>query len=96
MPGPWRWDAGGGFIVAADHKMVCEFGSPSKSGVRPANARLIAAAPELLTALLATWIIIESEPDFLDHIGHCTSKVTGKTLHETVRAAIAKATGEAA
>ena len=58
-----------------------------------ANGRLLTASPRLFRALVATWIIIEGSPDILHHVGHCTSKDTGKTLHETVRELIAEVEG---
>ena len=50
-PYPWRWDAETGCIVDANGKTVCEFHSSSESPARPANARILAAAPALLANL---------------------------------------------
>lgn len=52
--------------------------------------KLKAQAAELRRCLIATWIIIEGDKATLHHVGHCTSKVTGKTLHETVRDLLAQ------
>lgn len=95
-PGPWtvsEYKLGFGREVVANDGSVCTVaGTSGTQKEAEANARLIAAAPELFRALVATWIIIEGSPDMLDRVGHCTSKDTGKTLHETVRAIIARAT----
>jgi len=45
-------------------------------------------AKDLHRALVATWIIIEGDEEFLEHIGQCESRVTGKSLHQTTRDAI--------
>lgn len=49
---------------------------------------------QLLRTLIATWIFIEGDEDFLDHIGQATSKDTGKSLHQTAREIIASANAE--
>jgi hypothetical protein len=91
-PGPWTWQEGDGNempkLIAGD-KEVCNFGDdttyyPSK-GEPPndADARLIAAAPELLEALRhIEGVALADEPRDLPGIV------------QTARAAIAKATGE--
>lgn len=54
-PGPWRaeptgpWD--GWEVVAKDGATVCNGLGSQREPIRAANARLIAAAPELLEAL---------------------------------------------
>lgn len=82
-PGPWEVLAGpewGGFTVGGQRIVATmrEWGFP---GEAEANARLIAAAPDLLAAL-------ESAEDVLSETDTHLS-----TLHK-VRAAIAKAKGE--
>lgn len=47
-PGPWRWSHG--WIEAGD-KMVCEMASAEGQEQEAANARLIAAAPEMLDVI---------------------------------------------
>jgi hypothetical protein len=95
-PGPWRlWIAQdarphsiylggnlGSIEVPHDH---CDFHDPSGALAKEqlCNARLIAAAPELLEALLAVRAFINGEADAAEPFG-------------MVRAAIAKATGESA
>ena len=76
-PGPWRYEYEPGFcgeLIAANGTIIAEFISEP----RPPNARLIAAAPELLEALQG--LITGAEA-----MGWNTKKA---------RAAIAKATGE--
>ena len=58
-------------------------GDANQSGDGEANARLIAASPEMLAALMAA----KSEM-------HYFTATRGSEAHELVRAAIAKATGE--
>lgn len=77
-PGPWRYDYAPGYcgeLLAANGTTLAEFVTePSE-----ANARLIAAAPDLLEALI-----------------DIAEKSTDAGAIECARAAIAKATGEAA
>ncbi len=86
-PGPWRYEYEPGYngeLIAANETIIAEFISEP----RPPNARLIAAAPDLLEALQR---ISLAKPDQLDHsidvaiIERCAN---------VARAAIAKATGE--
>ena len=58
MPGPWQakptgpWDGWDGWSVeGADEQVVCDVRGSQWDGTRAANARLIAAAPDLLDAL---------------------------------------------
>lgn len=80
-PGPWALDDDGfvygeGFIVSDPHS------SPEIDlDEREANARLIAAAPELLAAL--EWAL--DDPD---------SEILGEEWANAAQAAIAKAKGE--
>lgn len=76
-PGSWRYEYGPGFcgaLISARGTIIAEFISEP----RPSNARLIAAAPDLLEALQG--LIAGAEA-----MGWNTKKA---------RAAIAKATGE--
>lgn len=95
-PGPWAitLDAMDTFVSSADGKTICEiahsrdFSNPAKECV--ANARLIAAAPDLLDALDALTITILQnccEDDYANMHGL-------KKYVERARAAIAKARGE--
>ena len=45
----------------------------------------------LKNALIATWIILESDPEQLIWMNNCRSSKTGETLESLVRRAIAEA-----
>ena len=86
-PGPWHIADGSKLMVHAGDVWVA-----STMGVRgdtgEANARLIAAAPDLLEALYP-FVAQNTSEEFIT--------ITVKSAHVTrARAAIAKATGEAA
>lgn len=89
-PGPWQYAFEGGtvaFIVEADGTTVAKISTTENSTAHsalPANARLIAAAPDLLNALE---IILNMS---LMDKGHWA-----KTIEMEAFAAIAKAKGEA-
>lgn len=96
-PGPWI--TGDAAIWALDD---CEFHAivdcPLNQTCRDtetawANARLIAAAPDLLAALQAVWKFFE--PVYVSAMADDTERTAQDELMDTVRAAIAKATGEA-
>jgi hypothetical protein len=82
-PGPWRYDYAPGFcgeLLAANGTTLAEFVSePSE-----ANARLIAAAPELLEALQGLLRGIANGPD----------EANAAMLVAKARDAVNKATGE--
>ncbi len=62
-----------------------------------ANARLIAAAPDLLAACLAADTGIDVDLCYYDHHGNCQAnglQPKGECYMELIRAAIAKATQE--
>lgn len=84
-PGPWHVDdAGRDTYVTSDHEHICRLEGNTLSADK-ANARLIAAAPELLDAL-------QKIPQrYLDDMDAHTPGITN-----LIRAAIAKATGAAA
>jgi hypothetical protein len=66
------------------------------SGDPEADARLIAAAPELLKALESVWLWMESQADGQSKGGHATFDLLMlREQREIARAAIAKATWEA-
>ena len=78
-PGPWTYEAeetGFAGAIVATTGWICDFDTDPSL----ANARLIAAAPDLLEALQA--VIAEHEDGY------------GLKCVEQVKAAIAKATGE--
>ncbi len=92
-PGPWRhagrkggWDG----VTSADGTDICalEYNNP-------ANARLIAAAPDLLEALLearAAFVVEYAEDGRVLSVGHDSEAL--RPMVATLDAAIAKATGE--
>jgi hypothetical protein len=100
-PGPWFvpthpgnpqtgvWAKGGDVFIA-----TCSSASTSLEGNR-ANAKLIAAAPELLEALSDALEFVADQEDVRD--GHDGQPVPNKamSLASDIRAAIAKATGSA-
>lgn len=53
-----------------------------------ANARLIAAAPEMFEALIAVDKVLN------EHFGITSEDIPGNSIHDQVRSAIAKAKGE--
>ena len=95
-PGPWRAQESksgacvmifgpGEWKLAEAHSYQAQYedeGAPTKD-TREANARLIAAAPDLLAALQALLGSFESE-----------AGIIGKATVDRARAAIAAATGE--
>lgn len=99
-PGPWRaertgpWDGWDGWeVIAKDGATVCNGLGSQRNPIREANARLIAAAPELLEAakLVLEWYEAEdnhSGTDFYQRMQMC------RDSEDAIRAAIAKATGE--
>ena len=87
-PGPWRLNTDGCgdlFVSGAGSEYICEIG-PYCSGADMADARLIAAAPELLEALMAARSELEAYEE----------DATGERYNNLmINAAIAKAKGEA-
>jgi hypothetical protein len=85
-PGPWFVTPDGHAVYEKDvfgYRADTICGLPSRSDSRAANARLIAAAPELLTALEA---LLDRDPaPPLEKIG---------AVYVNARAAIAKARGQ--
>lgn len=47
-------------------KVVCEVQGPQDDSVQAANANLIAAAPDMLEALVELTAMVERQPDFND------------------------------
>ena len=83
-PGPWEYVAGDGNAcggISSKTGWICDF----VDDPTPANARLIAAAPELLTAL-EPFVLANSSEEFV------TLVVRSNDI-KNARAAIAKATG---
>jgi hypothetical protein len=92
-PGPWRIDGKTRFgdytIAAGESVRTCEFIAKTQS---EANARLIAAAPELLSALKGAASAISRALPFLP--ADTEAHFSGEWLAE-IREAIAKAEGNA-
>lgn len=91
--GPWEakptgpWDGWDGWSVEdAAGSVVCDAHGSQFNGAREANARLIAAAPELLDALQ---IVVTNWTSQFERRGHMAPDWCKKA-----RLAIAKATGE--
>ena len=83
-PGPWWVAASGSFKVATITSTIGIYADQMPKEESETDARLIAAAPELLQAL--KFAVQQNEHDIL---------MTGEELRQC-RAAIAKATGEPA
>ena len=83
-PGPWQQGRYGpeSFEVQGEHRTLAIVRPVFSDAVTLANARLIAAAPELLAACERALAFVESMPDN-DNVG----------LADCLRAAIAKAEG---
>lgn len=80
--------SGGGFLLAEVYGIeLTKYTEEAK-----ANARLIAAAPDLLEACK---LVVEYYPAF-GHLGDCEARELSAIAIKTCRAAIAKATGDAA
>lgn len=92
-PGPWQYVFEGGtvaFIVEADGATIAKLSVTENSTAHsalPANARLIAASPDLLKALKE--VIYHAAP-----ICECAYGPDMGAAFDQARAAIAKATGE--
>ena len=85
-PGPWRFVNG---RQICSEKCTIAKAWMMRNGEGVANARLIAAAPELLDSLIE---VLDAAVDWLDDsTGH---KPDGIEWYENAKAAIAKATGE--
>jgi hypothetical protein len=83
-PGPWNIFQSIGLEVEADGIPICEIWQRGDEEQEQANARLIAAAPDLLEVLLACD----------EAMGYMSEYDIPITLPEKVKAAIRKATAE--
>ena len=88
-PGPWRVN---GASVWSDAGYVAELSSPRGPDERDANARLIAAAPELLAELKQCALEAEEAPNLIFHNFPKTEELFLKASKRTL-ALIAKAEG---
>ena len=95
-PGPWYSDTSGeyyaGHVVRHNGVLICRMATPinARAGKVAANARLLAAAPELLAALEA---ILDGR-DLTEPPKAMTQAHRHWVLLDKARAAIAKARGE--
>ena len=95
-PGPWRVQ--GKIVVSSTNRVVSDpdpgFAGPVRQE-RPYNARLIAAAPELLEALRGCADMLrEAGKDFAVNNPRAARPNLAEIHERVARAAIAKATGE--
>lgn len=86
-PGPWEPSVETGFVYSVHHCLIAEVYSGDGHGQQSANARLIAAAPELLEACIEALENDESCEGF-------NAANMDQALREKLRAAIAKAAGK--
>lgn len=92
-PGPWfsQYDDNGFYEIGSEAVSLRVAFTYSEYDTDEANARLIAAAPDLLAALQTAKILLEAS--YLDHEGTPNGQVIFTGL-EAAREAIAKAQGE--
>jgi hypothetical protein len=99
-PGPWKIDVGARTKTArgisAQTRNIVNFNglSAPSSTQTAANARLIAAAPDLLEALRSFAAAAYPVAEAINKRGHNWSEAYLDQVLDTARAAIAKATGE--
>ena len=97
-PGPWRavppTRAGNGLAWRDIVSDGTAFAPSYVAEALDCDATLIAAAPDLLAALQAVWKFFE--PVYVSAMADDTERTAQDELIDTVRAAIAKATGETA
>lgn len=96
-PGPWtieQYGAGDSLVVHSDaDTRVCFMATPGLLGSLPnikANARLIAAAPDMLAAIK---VVDDVETARLRHVGLNDEGIAEHPVVKMLRAAIAKAEG---
>ncbi|WP_241060135.1 hypothetical protein [Achromobacter xylosoxidans] len=90
-PGPWHLSAAKDCIWHQDHGRICTPPNHAQVWNWEPNARLIAAAPELLAALEAWQAVCDRIVDQYDGV---VAGVDFAALGRANRAAIAKAKGE--
>ncbi len=98
--GPWTWEYSNDTGPNDDY-FIEFFEIRSQDGIKIAevaeqeDARLIAAAPDLLEALESVWLWMENQADGQSKGGHATFDLLMlREQRDIARAAIAKATGE--
>ena len=91
-PGPWH--VANGVQIRSARDQIAKVWM-MRNGEGNANAKLIAAAPELLEALRSVWLWMEDQADGQSKGGHATfDLMLLKEQRDIARAAIAKADGE--
>jgi len=92
-PGPWHWADDKGYKWGRrglEPNVMCGT-VEGLIDVDAADALLMAASPDLLAALQAVWEFFE--PVYVSAMAEDTERTAQDELMDTVRAAIAKATG---
>ena len=94
-PGPWRVSLTDDTVVvdATGHEVAAidgDYNDPDTWPLMEANARVIAAAPDLLSALRCAKALLDNINEF----GACNSPEIYDAADTAVRAAIAKAEGQ--
>lgn len=84
-PGPWKAQPGENFVTDGRDIVICEMHRHHTDEQVKANARLIAAAPDLLVSLQALFALPEYD-------GTKVTSLHRISVKEKVRAAISKAT----
>lgn len=99
-PGPWHVSTGTPALDQGDALRISAAGVPKIADViardvsynqQAANARLIAAAPDLLAALRKAYELIEDLQPVV--LGESETAHYDRAIHAAIRAAITKATG---
>lgn len=85
-PGPWAHDSGSTLVITEEYIIADCTAAALPESEQEANARLMAAAPELLEAC-------KDALEFIDFLMHDSLVSDGETRN-MLRAAIAKAEGE--
>jgi hypothetical protein len=98
-PGPWVVEGTASATVAARHDGAAEIAEVIATGSmthgeRRANARLIAAAPDLYAALAALAAEVETIPDAMARIAPEVRVGRDNPALDRARAALARARGE--
>lgn len=97
-PGPWNIGTKNGARVWSENgeTLIADANASEslRKEIKKANARLIAAAPDLLEALESAWLWMENQADGQSKGGHATFDLMMlREQRDLARAAIAKATG---
>lgn len=99
-PGPWTWNEDFEGLRGASNADVLNYADyegmwlSDYKGCRQANARLIAAAPDLLIELRQAVIQMEMAAECIENRRYDEALLHVSSLMRSKRAAITKATGE--